>query len=67
LLGYGTQFAIADLDEGDRIVDAPVVNTKTVEATETSPSADELAEKRSSRKPKTNNSPKESEVAEGWE
>lgn len=28
MLGYGTQFAIADLDEGDRIVDSPVVNLK---------------------------------------
>ena len=29
LLGYGTQFAIADLDEGERIVDSPVVNVKS--------------------------------------
>lgn len=29
LMGYGTQFAIADLDEGSRLADAPVVNTKT--------------------------------------
>lgn len=29
MLGYGTQFAISDLDEGDRIVDSPVVNAKT--------------------------------------
>lgn len=28
LMGYGTQFAIADLDEGDRLADSPVVNTK---------------------------------------
>lgn len=28
LMGYGTQFAIADLDEGSRLADAPVVNTK---------------------------------------
>lgn len=28
MLGFGTQFAIADLDEGERIVDAPVVNVK---------------------------------------
>ena len=28
MLGFGTQFAIADLDEGSRIVDAPVTNTK---------------------------------------
>lgn len=29
MLGYGTQFAVADLDEGSRIVDAPVTNLKT--------------------------------------
>ncbi len=29
MLGFGTQHAIADLDEGTRIVDSPVVNTKT--------------------------------------
>ena len=28
MLGYGTQFAISDLDEGDRIVDAPVVDAR---------------------------------------
>lgn len=28
MLGYGTQFAIADLDEGSRLADAPVVNLK---------------------------------------
>ena len=28
LLGYGTQFATADLDEGNRIVDAPAISTK---------------------------------------
>jgi hypothetical protein len=28
MLGYGTQFAISDLDEGDRIVDSPVVDTR---------------------------------------
>lgn len=28
MLGFGTQFAISDLDEGDRIVDAPVVTVK---------------------------------------
>jgi hypothetical protein len=26
LLGYGTQFAIADLEEGDRLADSPVVD-----------------------------------------
>lgn len=30
MLGYGTQFAISDLDEGDRIVDSPVVDARTV-------------------------------------
>lgn len=29
LLGFGTQFALADLDEGDRLADSPVVNPKT--------------------------------------
>lgn len=28
LLGYGTQFAIADLDEGDRLADSPLTNPK---------------------------------------
>lgn len=27
-LGYGTQFAIADLEEGDRLADSPMPNTK---------------------------------------
>jgi len=28
MLGYGTQFAISDLDEGNRIVDSPLVDPK---------------------------------------
>lgn len=28
MLGFGTQFAIADLDEGERIVDSPVADVK---------------------------------------
>lgn len=28
LLGFGTQFALADLDEGDRIVDTPLAQVK---------------------------------------
>jgi len=28
LLGYGTQFALADLDEGERLADSPLTNTK---------------------------------------
>lgn len=28
MLGYGTQFALSDLDEGDRIVDSPVLDTR---------------------------------------
>lgn len=28
LLGYGTQFAIADLEEGDRLADSPLTNPK---------------------------------------
>lgn len=53
MLGFGTQFAIADLDEGDRIVDAPVVNTKAdTEAEKKQPSA-EPKKASSFRKPKT--------------
>lgn len=29
LLGYGTQFAIADLDEGTRLADSPVIDVKS--------------------------------------
>lgn len=29
LMGYGTQFAVVELDEGNRLADSPVVNTKT--------------------------------------
>jgi hypothetical protein len=29
LLGFGTQFAISDLDEGERLADSPVVNPKS--------------------------------------
>lgn len=31
-LGYGTQYALADLDEGTRIVDSPLVDTKLAKA-----------------------------------
>lgn len=34
LMGYGTQFAIADLDEGNRLADSPVVNTKVAAKSE---------------------------------
>lgn len=36
MLGYGTQFAVADLDEGDRIVDAPLKSKEDVK-TKTTP------------------------------
>jgi len=40
MLGFGTQFALADLDEGDRIVDSPVADVKEkVEAKVSTPSA----------------------------
>ena len=41
MLGYGTQFAISDLDEGDRIVDSPVVSAKS-SATQTTASVTQL-------------------------
>ena len=31
-LGYGTQYALADLDEGTRLADSPLVDTRTVKA-----------------------------------
>lgn len=31
MLGYGTQFAVADLDEGNRLADSPLVRTDGVE------------------------------------
>lgn len=35
ILGYGTQFAVADLDEGDRLADSPLhSSTKTKQTTE---------------------------------
>ena len=34
MLGYGTQFALNDLDEGERIVDSPVVDTKAAKKEE---------------------------------
>jgi hypothetical protein len=49
MLGYGTQFALSDLDEGHRIVDSPVESVKTtqklasVPTTETEETSPELA------------------------
>jgi hypothetical protein len=55
LMGYGTQFAIADLDEGDRLADSPVVNTKsttdTVNAAVAEAKKEHEAKKTSFRKP----------------
>lgn len=34
LMGFGTQFAIADLDEGDRLADSPVANTRVAAKSE---------------------------------
>lgn len=38
MLGYGTQFAIADLDEGERLADSPLAEVKT-EAAPAAPAA----------------------------
>lgn len=37
MLGYGTAYALADLDEGERIIDSPVINVKKAEAVATKP------------------------------
>lgn len=35
LCGFGTQFALSDLDEGDRIVDSPVTNVRAASSSST--------------------------------
>lgn len=57
MLGFGTQFAIADLDEGERIVDAPVVDTKRELVTEKLAKASEEALKKPSSFRKTPTEP----------
>lgn len=39
MLGYGTQFALSDLDEGDRLADSPVVDTSERKSTTPSSAA----------------------------
>jgi hypothetical protein len=58
MLGFGTQFAISDLDEGDRIVDSPVANVKESKEAENVQHPDELPLKKASsfRKPKATES-----------
>lgn len=57
LMGFGTQFAVNDLDEGDRIVDSPVVNLKAATKEAPAPAATvppitETPKANSFRKPK---------------
>jgi len=47
MLGYGTQFAVADLDEGDRLADSPLAKPSPVAAVPDAP----VARKSSFRKP----------------
>jgi len=65
LLGFGTQFAIADLEEGDRLADSPVVNTKAETTKEKNKKVSSF------RKPstKTDSSPSTSSTSAvgGWE
>lgn len=52
MLGYGTQFALADLDEGDRLADSPLSSPKS--ETKSEPpvvGVPEEAKKKSFRKP----------------
>lgn len=63
MLGYGTQFAISDLDEGERLADAPLDNPKTAEPVKTN----------GFRKPKVNAAPTSNAIidtqssSDGWE
>lgn len=82
MLGYGTQFALSDLDEGKRIVDSPMEDVKpktdsapTVEAKVETPEAPPVVEEKkpsSFRRPKANGkaaepAPAPVESAGGWE
>lgn len=53
MLGFGTQFAIADLDEGNRLADSPLVNTKAEAPTVVATLAETPAKKKSFRKSNT--------------
>lgn len=76
-LGYGTQFALADLDEGDRIVDSPVTDVKKMELKVTSGSdgksvtevvSETTTKKSSFRKPKAQPEPQVAvSGGDGWE
>lgn len=62
MLGYGTQFAIADLDEGDRIVDTPLTGGKNVKSIDSSSNMGTVLKTSSETPPKI--SKKESPIKE---
>lgn len=68
MLGYGTQFAISDLDEGQRLADSPVVNVKT-EKKETQTNT-EVTQKNDSQKKgfgvKSKTTPNGAQADDGW-
>lgn len=52
MLGFGTQFAISDLDEGERLADSPLVNTKEVSSKDVEKAQEETPKAKSTfRKP----------------
>lgn len=57
MLGFGTQFAISDLDEGERLADSPLASTKKVS---------EKPKTSSFRKSKTTGTVEKGPVADGW-
>jgi hypothetical protein len=64
MIGFGTQFALADLDEGDRIVDSPVIDVKqAMEPAKEAPSNG----KPSFRKPPKEVIKVETSTPTGWE
>lgn len=60
MAGYGTQFSTQDLDEGDRLADAPLAEVK-----QASPEKKEMVEKQSFRKSKVEPAKSNSED-DGW-
>lgn len=57
ILGFGTQFAIADLEEGDRLADSPVVSPTEVSASGSTPTETSTVETKTKPKAWTRSKP----------
>lgn len=66
LLGYGTQFALADLDEGNRLADSPLTNNKSTSETKSADTPPKRSPFRKNKDTSTEEVKSESNEAEGW-